>query len=225
MTPRPVAQVLVRFGPTDPARAAEEPQADVLIPATIDTGQGEDGGFSSDIEADGAEGETKANALVNDNTLVNAEALSAACAEHVAALAQERLLFEARLAAERAKWTREESEKLNEKLALALAEIETNISGSAARALRPFLIDLLRRKAIDDLAESVGVLLGGKDHPLIEISGAKDLLDALREKLSDFAAAIDYAPRPSVEVKVVADQTIIDSRIEAWIERIKALPE
>lgn len=134
-------------------------------------------------------------------------------------------MFAARLAAERAKWTQDESDKLAGTIGAAFAEIEANIADCVARVLRAFLIDRLRRKVVDELAENIGVLLGGKEHPVIEISGAEDLVAALREKLSVLSAAIEFSPNHSSDVKVVVDQTIINSRIEAWIQRIGTLAE
>lgn len=210
---RPVAEVLVRFGlrtPIEPMEGALDESPCLPLPGPI---LADDCALSIELaqEEGNAEGA--------------AEALAAACAEHEAALARERLLFETRLSDERAKWTQDESARLSQKIDLALAEIEADIAHSAARVLRFFLSETLRRKVVEQLAHEVGVLLNDKKHPIIKISGAEDLIDALRDKLSAFSAAIDYAPDRSTDVKVVADQTIIDSRIEAWIERIKALPE
>jgi flagellar M-ring protein FliF len=55
--------------------------------------------------------------------------------------------------------------------------------------------------------------------------GPEDLLAMLREKLAAFSGAIDFSLDDSIDVRIVADQTKIESRIGAWVERIKSLPE
>ena len=55
--------------------------------------------------------------------------------------------------------------------------------------------------------------------------GPEDLLTMLREKLAAFSGAIDFSLDDSIDVRIVADQTKIESRIGAWVERIKSLPE
>jgi hypothetical protein len=209
MTARPVAQILVRFGSHEAPDESAAAQDDMCcLPLASET-PAEDPALL--IEAARDEGRV--------------EGLAAAKAQHGAALAQEKLLFEGRLATERAGWTRQESERLAGKFAAALSELEAKIAASAARALRGFLIERLRGEAVAQLADDVRALLAGKARPVVEISGAPDLLAALRESLSGFADAIEFAPNQSPDVKAVADETIIETRIEAWIGRITALSE
>lgn len=153
------------------------------------------------------------------------EGYAAARAEYEAQLPQERLAYEARLADERESWTRQESEKLSENIKALFAKAESNIADSIEQVLRPFVIDSLRRRMIDLLAENVGILLGGNDCASIEIHGPEDLLGLLREKLPELAGMIGYFPGESIDVRIVAGQTMIESRIGAWLERIKSLPE
>ncbi len=209
MTARPLAQVLARFGSHDAPEALAREQDDLCCLPLSCEAPAEDPALL--IEAARNEG--------------RAEGLAAAQAQHAAAIAQEKLLFEARLSRERAGWTRLEGERLAGRLAAALAELEAMIAGSAARMLRGFLVERLREEAVAQLADEVRALLAGKARPVVEISGAPDLLAALRESLSGFADAIEFAPNDSPDVKAVADQTIIETRIEAWIARIAALSE
>ncbi|WP_156898145.1 hypothetical protein [Methylocapsa acidiphila] len=60
---------------------------------------------------------------------------------------------------------------------------------------------------------------------MIEVSGAADLLAAFRDKMGSFAGAVEYVSNQSPEVRVVIDQTVIETRIDAWVERLKALSE
>ena len=63
------------------------------------------------------------------------------------------------------------------------------------------------------------------DQATIAISGAPDILAALQRRLADATAAISFAPNSSTDVQIVADQTIIEFRISAWVARIEARVE
>lgn len=209
MIARPVAQVLVQFGSAEHQEGAGPVGRDTACPELPYNSPVED--FSLAIQLAREEGV--------------AEGFAKARTEHEAQLTQERLAFETRLASERQTWTRQESETLSEKIEAVFAEVESNIAGSVERVLRPFVADALRGRIIDLLAEHVGALLRGSECPVIEISGEEDLLALLRERLSASSCAIHYSPKDSIDLRVVAGQTIIESQIEAWIERIKSLPE
>ena len=206
---RPVAHYLVEFGPLPPLEATDEIGHGAACVDLLDEPVAEDP--ADLLQAARDEGIT--------------EGYATARSEYEAQLLQERLAFEALLAAERDKWTRQESTTLSEDIKVAFAEVESNIAGSVERILTPFVVEALRRKMIDLLVENIGVLLGGGERPIVEIHGPEDLLSALRAKLAAFSCAINYSPEVSTDVRIVADQTMIESRIGAWLERIRSLPE
>lgn len=207
MIPRPVAHYLIHFEPADGAQAPGEAATGDPSPEPPDEPPVEDPALAVQSARD--EG--------------FAEGLAAARGEYEARIEQERLAFEARLAAERERWAREESETLGEKIETAFAAIESNIAGSVERVLKPFVIGELRGQMIDMLAGNIGVLLRGKDHPVIEIRGPEDLLAMLRAKLPAHSAGVEYFPGDSIDVQIVAGQTAMDTQLEAWIQRIGAL--
>jgi hypothetical protein len=210
MLTRPVAQYLVRFGPPQPPEEASgETNYDAASLDLLEEPAVEDPEVS--LQAARDEGVTQGYA--------------AARAEYEAQFLQDRLAFEARLIAERDRWTCQESEKLSEDIKASFVDVESNIACIVERLLTPFIIDALRRRMIELLAETVSVLLGGRERSIIEIRGPEDLLAMLREKLAAFSGAIDYSPDDSIDVRILADQTMIESRIGAWLERIQSLPE
>lgn len=209
MMARSVAQYLMRFASSDSAQAIVEEPSERIEPVPC-------AGLP-------LENPVLANRVAREEGV--SEGLEMARAEYEARLMLEKHAFEARLGAERNKWAEQESEKLSEKIESAFAKVESNIGESVEAVLRPFLVDALRRKIVDLLAEHVGALLRGGADPVIKIYGAEGLLAALREKLSARSAAIEYAPGDMIEVEVVSGRTIIETRIAAWIERINSLPE
>lgn len=207
MIARPIAEYLVRFGAADHTDdAVDDAYGEAAFACDPDQGPDEDNGFSRQL-------------ALNEGW---DEGFAAACREQAAERAGEKLAFEARLAAERVNWVQEEGGKLTKKLDAALAEIEVNIADSVARILGRFLIEPLRRKAVAALAEDIGLMLSGRDHSILEISGAEDLVAALCENRSELSSALNRAPNQSIDVRVISDQTIIELRIEAWMDRIEA---
>jgi hypothetical protein len=184
---RPVAHYLVEFGPPPLAEAIDEIDHGA---ACVD--------FPDEPVA-----EDPVDLLQAARDEGVAEGYATARSECDVQLLQERQAFEARLAAERDKWTRQESEKLGGAVKAAFAEIESNIAGSVERVLTPFVVEALRRKMIDLLAENVAILLGGRERPIVEIRGPEDLLAMLREKLAAFSCAINYSPEDSIDVRIV----------------------
>jgi hypothetical protein len=148
-----------------------------------------------------------------------AEGHAAAQDLYEAGLANQKSDYEKRLQEERASWASEEGAKLGLCLTNAIAQFEERLAESVDAVLRPFLIESLRRQIIDELLSDIGVLLASDEPPAIEISGAADLLAALQAKLSETAAAIDYKPNDSIDVRIIAHHTIIESQLRAWIDR------
>lgn len=206
MTPRPVAQYLTPFD----APVSPEASDDGRLDWEERLGQA---GVAQDLAQQAQS--ARADAF--------AEGLAAGKQALEQALEAERGAFTARLESERASWAEEEGAKLGEALQAALASIEAGIAARVACILRPFIGAALRDRAIAELQEAIGVVV--RADQMIEISGAPDLIASLRERLAGAAAAIVWRPNSATEVRVVADQTVIESRIGAWMQRIEARME
>ncbi|QBR70684.1 hypothetical protein CU048_04650 [Beijerinckiaceae bacterium] len=206
---RSVAQYLMRFATSDGGQAAVVKPSEMIGPLP-------------EMEV-AREDPVHAHRAAREEGM--SEGLELARAEYDARIVKEREAFEARLAAERQRWIEQEAKTLSDKIETAFAAVGMNIGESVEKVLRPFIVDALRYKVVDLLTESVTALLRGGVEPVIKIHGAKDLLAALGAKLSGLSAAIEYAPAETVEVEIVSGQTIIETQISAWIERINTLPE
>lgn len=149
------------------------------------------------------------------------EARKAAQAE-----AQERLLdaerrFEERIAAERLRWTTEQAERLCGEIGSAVSQLGTSISGAVAGILAPFVSDAVRAEAVAELAKATEVILSGRHDISLRISGPGDLLGALRARLGDNAAGIEFVPGPVSEVRVVGGSTLVETQLRAWAEQLR----
>ena len=108
--------------------------------------------------------------------------------------------------------------------AAALSQLQSEIADGVARILKPFLVLSLRDQVLDALSETMRTVLKD-DKPLLKVSGPEDLLEALRERMGQDEASISYEAAPAVEVSVVADHTVIETRLKAWIDRFDAATE
>ncbi|WP_342739052.1 hypothetical protein [Bradyrhizobium sp. B117] len=148
--------------------------------------------------------------------------LAAGVAEGDAKVAEERVRSAIRLGEERAKWSDQQAAAIVSGFEAACREIETNIASSVARILLPFLADAVRDKAIGSLVEQVAALTGNSPVPVFKVTGPSELLDLVRTQLdASRRASIEYEPAETLEVRVVADQTVIETQISAWSERLK----
>jgi hypothetical protein len=209
MTARSVAEYLMRFAPPD----GVEPALDLCAaigPAPIWTQEPE---------------EDRESALNAARESGRAAGLEEARAEFAVVLDGERQAFEQRLMAERQRWLREEAEQLRERLAAAVRNMEESIGDCVARVLRPFVIDSLRRQMVEDLIDHIATMIGSNEKIAIKIAGPADLLASLRDKLASIPAAIEYEPQDRVDIVVVAEQTAIETQLEAWLNLIASETE
>jgi hypothetical protein len=130
---------------------------------------------------------------------------AAAMAALEARLEDERASFARQLASARQAWVAEEGAKLAQRLSAGLGELEARIADTTARVLEPFLEAVLSREP--------GIEVG--------VTGPEDLLQALRDGLAGRACAATYRPSDALDVRIVAGQTVLETRLAAWVAGIE----
>ncbi|MCS3727176.1 hypothetical protein [Bradyrhizobium betae] len=146
---------------------------------------------------------------------------AAGVAEGDSRVAEERVRSAIRLGEERSKWSDQQAVAIVNGFETACREIETNIASSVARILLPFLADAVRDKAIESLVEQIAALTGNSPAPVFKVTGPGELLDLVRTQLeASRRTGIQYEAAETFEVRVVADQTVIETQISAWSERL-----
>jgi flagellar biosynthesis/type III secretory pathway protein FliH len=144
---------------------------------------------------------------------------AAAQAEHEHTIGELRARAGEERDADRRRWAKEEAQRLAESMNEALAALEARISDAVARALTPLLARGLRERMIDALAESVDTVRSSGRHAHLHISGPEDLLAALRERIGSVAVAAEWEPNGQPEVRIVSDDTLIETDIQSWADR------
>ena len=157
--------------------------------------------------------------------LGRAEAAAETAAALEAALPQAEAAAEERLNLARAEWARAEAAILAEGLAAALRGLEERLTDRAARVLLPLLDERLRAQAVDELRAALVRLTADGAKPAIRASGPQDLLAALARALGPLADGIAFAPDEAPEVRVTADETVIETQLAAWGRSLLAAVE
>lgn len=147
---------------------------------------------------------------------------AAGLAEGNAGLAEERVRSAVRLGEERARWSDQQAAAVVNGFTAACRELETDIAGSVARILQPFLADAVRDKAVAALIEQISALTCSSPVPVFRISGPADLLERVKEQLDAIRrTGIEYQADETIEIRVVADRTVIETQMQAWTARLK----
>jgi hypothetical protein len=146
---------------------------------------------------------------------------AAAMATLEARLEEERASFARQLASARQAWVADEGEKLAQHLSAGLGELEARVAETTARVLEPFLEAELRRQAVAALRAELEAVLSREPGIEVGVTGPEDLLQALREGLAGRACAATYRPSDAPDVRIVAGQTILQTRLAAWVARIE----
>jgi hypothetical protein len=151
----------------------------------------------------------------------SAEGRAAARKECEAEIGRRSEEFARQLATERQAWMTETGEHLAGRLTAGLRTIEESIANSLAHVLEPFLIAELRRQAIDELVLIMRGLMSKEEGISLEVSGADDLLAALRERFAGDGLNVRFSAAEGSDVRVNADQTTIETRLGIWVAKIK----
>ncbi|MFG1397343.1 hypothetical protein [Roseixanthobacter pseudopolyaromaticivorans] len=135
---------------------------------------------------------------------------------------QDRAEFDARLAGARADWARDEGEVLARQIHEAIGVLERSIGDTVAHVLTPFLEPEIRAKAVTDLCALVRTRFAGGPGAAVRISGPKDLLEAMRTGLGEMPG-LAFEEEDGPEIRVVAGDTLMETQLAAWSERLRTI--
>ena len=122
--------------------------------------------------------------------------------------------YETRLAAE-GRAREEEAAKFAAALTAGLVSVERIIGDAVGRLLRPFLAARVEAQVLAELHATLAALLSREPGITLTISGPEHLLAAFRAALPE--AAISYLPNASPEIRVSSNDSILETRLGAWL--------
>jgi hypothetical protein len=136
-------------------------------------------------------------------------------------LAEAETLFSERLEADRETFQRDCADVLATQFDGAVKRIERAIEDRVAALLRPWLVEQIRAKAVQDLESAITRALaeGAKVH----IEAPADFLAHLRRRLPVEAFHIGFSESPTTDIRAHIEDTEIAANISTWIAELEAL--
>ncbi len=150
--------------------------------------------------------------------LAGAEEARAACEQ---ARLAERAEYERLLADERRRWIEETGGRLGRQIDDGFRELEAQLADSVGRVLQPFLATAVKRRALDELVQTLA-LLKSSGQVRVRVSGPEELLALVRQPLEAHVGAVEYSVGEGSDLRVFVDDTIVETRMAAWGERIRS---
>jgi hypothetical protein len=145
---------------------------------------------------------------------------AAACAEFEAKLAEQRNLATRHLAAERQAWAGGIGKKLASGLLVGLQDLEARIADSVARILKPFVAAELHAQAIAELKAGLDALVSTDQGGGIQVSGPADVLEVMQGRLAGKNVAVAFTPSEDCDVRIVAGQATLETRLGEWMAKL-----
>lgn len=135
-------------------------------------------------------------------------------------LAEAETLFLERLNLERNGFRQECADVLAARLEGAVKLIERAVGERVATLLRPWIVEQLRERAVQDLEAAItrALVEGAKVH----IEAPAEMLEHLRSSLPNDAFQIGYSESASSDVRAHIEDTVIEANIAAWISELEA---
>lgn len=108
--------------------------------------------------------------------------------------------------------------------------VHLSVSGQLAAALLPVMRHVLAEATVRELAGNLAGLLDETDTLTIELRGPQELIDRVTRRLDDMETPAIGREDPrlkcvveeTIELRVIINDTVIETRLMHWIERLAA---
>ena len=113
-------------------------------------------------------------------------------------------------------------EALAHQVGEGLAEIEARIGQQAGAVLLRFLDHAVRERAVGELVEAVSALIAGGGATRIRIAGPAALTERVAAAVQATGVTVEQTASDAADIAVTIDETVVESNIAAWMERLMA---
>ena len=142
-------------------------------------------------------------------------------AEYERKLNDEKEKFDVRLGEERNDLLNETAARIADSIEEVGKQIEARIAGVTARILEPLISNAVQRQAAASFVEKLSSITGDSRRPLLRITGPSEMIELVRSKLGARLIAVELRAEPVAEVSVIVDQTVLETQVKIWAERLK----
>jgi hypothetical protein len=154
-----------------------------------------------------------------------AEALAAAQAEFDAVRTADLAEFDRRLAERETEILAAIGETLSAQVREGLAAIEERVGQHVATVLLRFLDHAVRERAVNELIDAVSTLVKGGSATRVRIAGPAALTERVEAAIAPTGVPVERAESSAADVSVTIDDTVVETNIAAWMERLMTQAE
>ncbi|MEK1886238.1 MAG: hypothetical protein AAAB35_01395 [Phyllobacterium sp.] len=129
--------------------------------------------------------------------------------------------FQEQLAAADATFLADTGARLAAQLSEGLGAVAAELSGALAAVLTPLIETKLRERAIEGFVAEVERLTRGFDGLLVDVSGPRHLLDALRARPEIDSIRFTFSEASQSELSLKLDDVVIETRLGRLIDALK----
>jgi hypothetical protein len=116
-------------------------------------------------------------------------------------------------------WSEVQGAALAQQISDGVSALKASIADTVGRILSPLVAQKLADEALTQLAHEIDKLLSSEDAIHLKISGPADLVFELRKHIpSNAMVTVLAGDKP--EVTVVANKTVIETKLSEWLARI-----
>lgn len=120
----------------------------------------------------------------------------------------------------REQWVEQEAEILSRCLADGLESAFESLRTDVARVLSPFVSKEIEETALDELVSAIRRAIADEHCPVIRIEGPKDLIGRVGLGFTREGSAVNLIEREGIDALVELDITRIETRLDAWLNRL-----
>ena len=132
-----------------------------------------------------------------------------------------RLAHAAELAALRTHCDQQAGARIAQRFAQMEVQVADLVASQTANVLAPILGEALSRKAIADLAAMVRAGLSGGEGFVVTVTGPTHLFEQLRSHFEGEAAVFRHQEALDLDLAVEFGETVLVTRMAAWVETIR----
>lgn len=138
-----------------------------------------------------------------------------------ARLAEQKQAFEKEVVTLRESWRSEEVAQIARQLTAEMSNLQDRIGKTVEHLIKPFLSKAICDRAIGELRSTLEQLVATSPGIELEISGPENLLGGIRATMPGSLSAVSYIANDACDVQVKAGQSLLETRISAWLKQIE----
>ncbi len=138
-----------------------------------------------------------------------------------ARLAEQKQAFEKEVVTLRETWRSEEVAQIARQITAEMTGLQDRIAKTVEHLIKPFLAKAICDRAIGELRSTLEQLVATSPGIELEISGPENLLGGIRATMPGTLAAVSYIANDACDVQVKAGQSLLETRISAWLKQIE----